>query len=222
VANNKSSKAQTLFCLFFLSAGVLALVSGCSSARKKTPELSKPKLSEMLGKRVALLEVAGEATATRIIETALVNQLIRTGSFILIPKKEVESARQDPTLDPLDDKALARKVGADYTLRAKVLSFLADNHEGYSSETVEDSQLAAERGDGKTERLYKVQSLDTEVRVQLDFVDLKTTETKSGIAEAKDRVVAEAKDSAIHLPPKLRALDKLAQEAFKQFFERYR
>jgi hypothetical protein len=177
----------------------------------------------MEGKKVALIDVAGEATATRIIETALVNQLIRTGSFILIPKKDLEIARKSPDLNPLDDQALARKIGADYTLKAKVLSFNADTHEGYSSETVEDSQLAAERGgDGKTERLYKVQSLDTEIRVQLDFVDLSTSESRSGIAEAKEQVTAEAKNSAIHLPPKMRALEKIAQEAFRQFFERYR
>lgn len=193
------------------------LATACSSTPKKTPELSK-----LEGKKVALVEIQSEDTARRVVETALVNQLIRTGSFILVSKSDLEKARSAPEQDPRDLNGLAQRAGAEVALRANVLRFNADEREGYSEETIKDSQLAEERGDsGETQRLYKVKSLDAQVQVELKFTDLKTQDERTGIAKAQEQATAEGKTSAIHLPPKLRLLEKVANDAFRKFFETY-
>ncbi|MEK6579074.1 MAG: hypothetical protein AABZ55_07585, partial [Bdellovibrionota bacterium] len=190
-----------------------------STVKKRTT----PELGKMEGKKIALIEVDGEASSQAIVEVALVNQLLKHGSFILIEKKEVEAAKSQPDLSPLDWKGIARRAGGDYALRAKIIAFEGKNREGYSSQTVEDSQLAAERGENarKTERMYKVKSLEGTVQVQLEFADVTNGDLRSAIAEKTETVTAEAKDSAAHLPLKLKFLEKLANEAFRQFFEQY-
>lgn len=190
----------------------------CSSAKKK----SSLELSELHDKKVALLSVDGEETPRKIVEVALVNQLVQRGTFHLISKQDVEAARNSPVQDPTDWRGIAKRAGADYALQAKVLQFEAPIHEGYSQEEVYDSQLAEEMGtDGKTERIYKVKSMDAKVRVQLQFTNLETQETKSGIASAEEKVEADAKSSSIHLPPQLRFLENLSNRAFREFFNQY-
>ncbi len=204
----------------FLGIAFLAVsLNACSSAKKKT----EPELALLEGKRVALLEVAGESTARKIVEVSLVNQLLKRGTFILVPKQEVEQARLDPAQDPMDHLGIARRAGAEFALTAEVLKLSAEEHSGYSKENVHDSQLAEEQGnDGETERIVKVKSLDGEVEVRLRFTSLKDpSETRSAIAQAKDHVEANEKESAIHLPPKLRFLESLCNRAFQSFFERY-
>ncbi len=192
--------------------------SGCSSAPKKTPELSR-----LEGQKVALLDIDGEETARKVIEVALVNQLVNQGSFELVNKKEVDYARALPDVKPGDWRTLTERSGAAYGLRAKVLKFDANTREGYSSEEVYDSQLAQERGEkeGKTQRLYKVKAMTGEVQIELQFTEVRTGDVRAGIAEAKETITAEAKDSAAHLPPKLRFLEELTNQAFKLFFDKY-
>ena len=192
------------------------IVASCASAKKKTPELS-----EMEGKKVALVSVEGEDTARKVVEVALVNQLVQHGSFILVGKQEIQKAQDSHDYKPGDWKDLTKRVGADYALRAKILAFDADIHEGYDKAETEDSQLEAETGNGKTEQVYKVKVMDANIRVQLDFIRMFDDATRSGVAEGQDFVRAEAKSEAIHLPPKLRFLETLANKAFKEFFERY-
>ena len=198
----------------------LALVD-CSHARKKTPELS-----ELEGKRVALIDIDGETTARSIVEVALINQLVARGTFEIIAKEEVNKARLAPAQDPLDWVGIARRTGADFALKAKVIQFDADQHEGYSSEEVYDSQLAAERGEkeGKTKHLFKVKSLEARVKVQLDFskTDPKDPDLRSAVAESEKTVTSEGKVEAVHLPPRLRFLEQVSNEAFKKFFDQYK
>jgi len=195
-----------------------AFLAACSSAKKK----DVPELSELEGRRIALVQVDGEETARKIIEVALINQLVDRGTFILVSKQDVEKARAAHDQDPNDLLGIAQRAGAEYALTAKVLQFDADTHEGYSTEEVEDSQLAEERGDdGKTTRVYKAKSLAAKVRVELKFTNLADKDTRNGIASAEETVFAEAKTSAAHLPPKLRFLEKLSNKAFKDFFDRY-
>lgn len=193
-----------------------ALLSACASAKKTTPVLS-----EMEGKKVALVEIDSEETPRKVVEVALINQLVQKGTFILVPREAVTKVRAQPDLPPNDWRELTRRVGADYALRAKVLQFDADIHEGYNKEEVEDSQLEAERGDGHTERVFKAKALEGKVRVEISFVRIFDDETRTGIAEAEETIVQEAKTEAIHLPPKLRFLENLSNKAFKEFFERY-
>ena len=206
------------FGISFLLAGAALL--GCSHGRVKEPELS-----EMKGRKVALIEIDGEATAKKIIEVALINQLVERGTFILISKQEVDTARTAASQDPSDWQGIAKRAGAEYALRAKVLEFEGNTRTGYSSEVVDDPQMAEDRGngDGKTERYYKVKSLTGNVKVQLDFANLdpKNADIRSGIAESQEVATEEAKNSAAHLPPKLRFLEKIANDAFKKFFEKY-
>jgi hypothetical protein len=209
------------------AVGIVAFAlgaAGCSSARKKTPELS-----EMLGKPVALISVEGEQTARSVTEVALVNQLIKHGSFELVSKQDVEKARQAPDQDPTDWIGIARRAGAEYGLRAKVLEFDATERQGYSSEQKEDPRLEQDMGSlmkkgQKTERVYKVKSLTGKVRVQLEFAktDPKDPDLRTAVAEAEDSVTVEAKTEAAHLPPRLRFLEKLENEAFAKFFEQYK
>ncbi|MGK5083074.1 hypothetical protein WDW37_07185 [Bdellovibrionota bacterium FG-1] len=201
---------------FSLIVGLAA--TGCSHAAKK-----KPVLSELEGKKVALIEIEGEATARAVVEVALINQLVQRGSFEIIPKQEINQARTATEQDPTDWVGIARRAGADYALKAKVLQFSAEQKDGYSSEELYDSQLAAERGEkeGKTQRLFKVKSLSAKVQVQLDFehTDPKNPDRRSGVAEAERTVTAESKTEAAHLPPRLRFLEELSNEAFNKFFK---
>jgi hypothetical protein len=182
----------------------------------------------MLGKKVALVSVDGEQTARSVTEVALVNQLIKNGSFELVSKQDVEKARVSPNQDPMDWIGIARRAGADYGLRAKVLEFDATEQQGYSSEQKEDPQLEQDMGQfmkkgDKTERMYKVKALNAKIRVQLDFAktDPKDPDLRSAVAESSDSVTVEAKSEAAHLPPRLRFLEKLENEAFAKFFEQY-
>jgi hypothetical protein len=194
------------------------LLAACSHGQKKTT----PELSKLEGKKVALTDIDGEETARRVIEVALINQLTQRGTFIIVSRQDVEAARKDPAQNPTDWVGVARRAGADYALKAKVLQFDGDIREGYSSTPIQDSQLAAERGDdGKDERIYKVKSLDGTVKVELDFAATSGDDYRSGVAEKEDRVVSEGKDEAAHLPPKLRFLETLSNGAFKDFFDRY-
>ncbi len=203
---------------FKVTLGLLSVLTlaSCAGAKKKTPELS-----QMEGKKVALVSVEGEETARKVIEVALVNQLVQHGSFILVSKQEIQKAKDAHDFKPGDWKDLTKRVEADYALKAKVLAFDADIHEGHDKAETEDSQLEAETGNGKTEQVFRVKVLDAKVRVQLDFIRIFDDDVRSGVAEATDFVRAEAKTEAIHLPPKLRFLEDLANKAFKEFFDRY-
>jgi hypothetical protein len=200
--------------------------AACTSSTKvQTQTISqnlRPELSAMEGKKVALVAVEGDDTSKKVIEVALVNVLVQRGTFILIPKSEIDAIRALPEQNPLDWSGIAQKAGADFALRAQVLEFSAETRQGYSTEEVNDSQIAAEQGtDGKTEQVFPVQKLEGKVRVSLEFKDLKTSLTSTAIAEAQDQIEANAKTSAIHLPPKLRYLENLTNKAFRDFFVQY-
>lgn len=215
--------SQQLFQKRFKIAGVVfcLLLAGCSGKKVRTT----PELSRLEGKRIALVDVEGEETARNVIEVALVNQLVRTGYFELVSKQDLEAARVAVDVDSSKPLAVARKAGADYALTAKVLAFDAVEKQGYSEEKVHDSQLEQETGNGETTRVYKVKSLDGHVAVELDFTDVRPSEkgdVRSAVAEKSEQVTAEAKDEAAHLPPRLRFLEKLSNDAFQEFFEKYK
>lgn len=196
-------------------------LGGCSHARKKTVELS-----EMQGKKVALISIDGEETARKVTEVALINQLVQHGSFDLVSKQDVEKARVAPDQDPMDWIGIARRSGADYALKAKVLQFDATENKGYSSEKVEDSQMAQDMGEDHrmTDQIYKVKSLVGHVQIQLDFAktDPKDPDLRTGVAEAEDTVTAGTRTEAPHLPPSLRFLEQIEGKAFAKFFEQYK
>lgn len=197
------------------------LLAGCSGKKIRTT----PELSRLEGKKVALVEVEGEETARNIVEVALVNQLMRTGYFELISKQDLQSARVAVDVDSSNPLAVAKKAGADYALLAKVLTFDAQESKGFSEEKVHDSQLEQETGKGETTRVYAVKRLDGHVAVELDFTDVQSAgkgETRTAVAEKSEQITAEAKTEAAHLPPRLRFLEKLSNDAFHEFFEKYK
>lgn len=210
------------FSSFRIAALTLSLLYllGCSG-RKSKETLD---LSDVKGKKVALVDIdGGEDTEQAVIETALINQLVKRGTFILISKQAVEAAKAAPDQDLTDWKGIARRAGADYALRARIVDFTANTRSGYSSETIEDSRLKAETGNGKTQRLYKVKRMTGHVAVALDFAGVtpKTAgSSRDEVAEATDQVTVEGRTEAAHLPPKLRFLEKVANEAFQKFFQR--
>ena len=220
------------------SASAVALALGfalaCSHAEKKTT----PELSSLLGKKIALVEIEGEAKPRAMIEVALVNQLSKTGSFFLIPKEEIQKIRTLPDVDSTQWKTIAKKAGADYALRIRVLEFKAETREGYSKDRVEDSQFAAERGENEkqVERVYKVRSLTGRVKYELEFTPVSdqvlgasghsenpapTYDVRRATIGAEDTEVAEAKTRSIHLSPPLRFLERLTNLAFERFFKDY-
>lgn len=179
----------------------------------------------MEGKKVALVSIDGEDTARSIVEVALINQLVRTGTFEIISKQDIQAIRAQPDVDPTDWETIARRAGADYALRAKVLQFTADTHKGYSEEKVHDSQLEEETGNGDTTQIYKVKRMDGRCQVELQFTDLSPKgngEVRTAIADRSQSVTAEAKESAAYLPPPLRFLEGLCNDAFHDFFEKYK
>ncbi len=194
------------------------LLMACSSSPKKL--FNQPILSELQGKKIALVSIEGEPTAQKIIEVALVNQLIQRGSFILVAKPEIEAARSAPEQNPLDWKGIAKKVGADYALQIQVLQFNSSIHSGYSSREMIDTQLADEQGtDGKTDQVFQVKTLEGQVRFSLNFTNLINNDFRIALAQAQNKVLQSAETSSIHLPPKLRFLEDLSNQAFKQFFD---
>jgi len=209
----------------FLIIMLLGALTSCSSG----PKRSTPKLSEMVGKKVALVEIDAEPSTRLSVEVSLVNELISRGSFVLINKADLEKAKQDPTLHPTDTAALGRKVGADYTLKTKVLAYSADETAGYVKVRVEDSQLAAEQGEKArwTEKPVKAKSLVGTVHLEMEFTDLAKLEkdpadaVKSGPAVAMERIDATEEKGAIKLPPKMSFLDKLTRQAVRKFFEEF-
>ncbi|MDR3607226.1 MAG: hypothetical protein P4M08_07595 [Oligoflexia bacterium] len=212
---------------FLAAAGAVTfgglVFSGCAGKHARPDNGPQPvHLSEFEGKKVALVGVEGPDTARSVVEVALVNQLTQHGSFILISKPEVEAARRSPDQDPTDTTGLAARAGADFALQARVLRFDADEKSGYSEQTVEDSQLEAETGNGKTEQVYKVKRLDGAVAVELIFTDTHTKKVFSDIARATESTQEDSRHGAIHLPPRLRFLEKIANAAFAKFFEDHR
>lgn len=200
----------------------MLLMGGCAHSPKRTT----PELDKLEGKKVALVGVDGEPTGRAVVEVALINELVKRGTFEIVSKQDVDTARVAPNQDPTDWRGIARRAGADYALRAKVLQFDADTHEGYSTVKERDSQLAQEDGEenAETERLYKVKSLEGHIRVELQFAGVSADsdpDTKTGVAEAQDKVVVEGKTEAAHLPPKLRFLEGLCGVGFKKFFDQY-
>lgn len=214
--SNKLRPLQKTILAALLPAFALA-GGACSHASKKTT----PELSEMLGKKVALIDVVGEKTAQQSVEVALINQLTSRGSFDIISKQDVEAARVQFQQDPSNWQGVAKRAGADYALKARVLEFRSDENTGYSKEIVEDSQMEAETGEAKTERLYKVKALTGSVRVELQFANLATGDVRVGVAEKQGKAEADERNGAAHLPPRLSFLTKLLEQAFKEFFDRY-
>jgi len=213
--------ARSLRKLKFSGVVFCLLLAGCSGKKVRTT----PELSHLAGKKVALVEVDGEETARNIVEVALVNQLVRTGYFELVSKQDIEAARVAVDVDSSNPLAVARKSGADYALLAKVLAFDAVEKQGYSEEKVQDSQLEQETGNGETTRVYKVKRLDGHVAVELDFTDVSASgkgEARSAVAEKSEQVSADSRTEAAHLPPRLRFLEKLSNDAFHDFFEKYK
>ena len=202
---------------FKLSLLALCLVwlTGCASGKKKSEEI----FPELVGKKIALASIEGEDSAKKIAEVAVINQLVKKGSFILISKQDFEEARRAPNQDPSDLEGAARKAGADYALFIEIAQFDGKVRQGYSEEEVIDTQLAEEMGtDGKTQQVFRVKSLQGIVQFDLRFVNLLTHEVKTGTAHAEKTVNENARNSAIHLPPVLRFLEDLSNTAFNEFF----
>ena len=81
--------------------------TSCSTAKKRTT----PELGKMEGKKVALVDIDGEDSSRSVVEVALINQLLKRGTFILINKKEVDAAKALPEMSPLDWKGIFEYVG---------------------------------------------------------------------------------------------------------------
>lgn len=156
---------------------------------------------------MALVGIEGEPTAARTVEVALVNELVKSGAFELVNKREARA----------DDHG-----GAEYLLRIQVLEFSATEQTGYDEVEVEDSQLKEETGDGKTKRILKAKSMKGTVRCRFDFTTVATNEVRTATTESSETLVANEEKAAIHLPPKLRFLEGLAQKTLHRFFEEYR
>jgi hypothetical protein len=209
-------------------ATALSFGFGCSSR----PPRTTPKLSELEGKRIALVEVGAEPTQRAMIEVALVNQLQSEGTFELIAKEEIQKAKAAPDVDTTDLQALGRSVGADYLLQIEVLALEATERSGVDRITVEDSQLAEEQGEDarQTTRLVKVKSLTGKVSLKIRFTPVRPlgapatplTEPREAVATQEDRVTAREEKTAIRLPGRIRFLETLIQKAFSDFFKQYK
>jgi hypothetical protein len=208
--------SSRFLCTSVLSLSLLVLATSCSSTRKKTPEIS-----QLLGKKVALVELEGETTSKGVAEVGIVNEIVRRGSFELVSKQDLAASRVRPEQDPTDWRGIAKGAGADWALRVKVLKFDASVHEGYNETEEEDSLYEKETGQKKSKRLYKVKALRGEVAFNVEFADLKGDDVRTAVATKKGEAFAESKTHVERLPPKMSFLQKLSQEAFKDFFDQY-
>jgi hypothetical protein len=212
-----SNKGRFKRIAFRILAAALPLLAACSHASKSTT----PELSQMLGKKVAFVEILGEKTAAQATEVALINQLTRNGTFIILSKEDVEAARVQFQQDPSDWKGIAKRAGADYALKARVLEFSSQVNVGYSHQTVEDSQMEAETGESKSDELYKVKRLTGKVKVELQFANIADGTVKTGTAEKEGQAEGDERQGAVHLPPRLSFLIGLLEQTFQDFFKEY-
>lgn len=210
--------------VLFLLLGLV--FAGCKST-PKTPEPSPSPTAEFrsfVGKKIALVDVEtlrGGDTARRVVEVALVNELMKRGTFELLAKEDVNAARTAPDQDPTDWRGVARRAGAEASLRIKVLQFFSEQKEGYSEQEIQDTYLEKETGKEKSKRLYKVKALDSHVEYRLELVDLEQGKIFVDTIEKKSRIVAdESKGTSARLPPRLRVLESLSQTAFGEFFDK--
>ncbi len=203
--------------LFFASVSLIAV--GCSSAKKR-PE-NEARLSDFAGKKIAIIEITGETTGQRIAEVALINQIRKRGTFVLVSKKDVSTARVAFDQDPTARLEIAKRAGADLALVMDVRRFSAEVRKGFDRNREYDSQMAEDRGENEAEvdRLIPVHTMEGEVQFDLAFMPVDGSEPKQGEAAASRSITERAKDAAIHLPPKLRFLEELSNEAFEKYFE---
>jgi len=203
-----------------LTTGLLLVAAvflvNCSSAKKK-----EPVLSDYRGKKIALVELEGTPTAKKIVEVALVNQLMKRGTFILVSKEDVSAARAHFSQDPRKWKEIATRAGGDFALRVNVKKFIAETKSGYSKDIIEDSQMKEDTGKAEYERTYKVKALNAKVAMDLAFTNLSTGETRNALAKKESQEVGDDRNGAIHLTPRLVYLEKLTNQAFAEFFSRY-
>jgi len=204
-----------------LQALILTAVA-CSSASKNPEDDTQGKEAEEVflpgaDQKVALVEITGPDTSKKIVEVVLVNFLMKTGAFTLLNKKEVDKARAHHAQDPMDLNGIAKRAGADESLKIAVDIFKAEIVEGYSSEKINDPQLIEERGEEakNEERLFKVKRLDGHVKLMLNFTNLMTLKTRTKVLEATDSKTSDEQKGAAHLPPKLRFLEELTEKALK-------
>ncbi len=201
----------------FVFSWLVVLCSCSTTAKKNIPEFDK-----LHGKKVALVEIQGEPTARKIVEVALINQIVRKGTFQLVSKQEVDHAKTEAHIKVTDHKEIAKHLDADYALRLDIRKFDAVSREFYDAVEEEDSQLAAERGndEGKTRRVFKVKTLDGHVQIHFEFIPTRDGILfQSGLAEAQDRVEVSAQKEAAHLPAQLSFMDKITQKAMQNFFD---
>ncbi len=195
----------------------LLAAAGCSSAKKKVPELS-----ELLGKKIALIEIDGEATARTTVEVALANEIARRGTFILIPKLDLQKARVLPHVDPTDPRSIGKAAGADWAMKVSVKSWDSTETEGYDAiEEEEDSLLKKETGSGKSSRLAKVKLLKTTVEIEVELIEVDSDDVRKGTAREESSHRAVGTEGRPKTPWKLSELEKVAGRAFRAFFDRY-
>ncbi|MBN20148.1 MAG: hypothetical protein CL678_02585 [Bdellovibrionaceae bacterium] len=187
----------------------------CSSSTKKI------ELSEFSGKSVALVEMKGTPTAQRITEVALINQLVHHGSFKLIPKKRIEQLKSQYDTDSTQLVSIAKKANADYALWIDIQQFKAEDEKTKVFKKTIDEDLLAETGSGVTEKVVPLITREGVYSASVRFMNLQTEKTSTGEVFSEKKEIHEEIKSAIHLTPKLRFLEMLAEDAFQKFFKEH-
>jgi len=202
-----------------ITLSLISLFAGCSGKKNADEITVERHIPEtVVGKKVALMEIEGESFQRSSIEVALVNQLKKNGTFILLNKRDIEEVRSRAEFKADDWKKIAKSAGADFALRVRVLKFETEIREGYSKDKIEDPLLAKETGKDEQERLYKVKSIEGEVRFEIQWHDLNTDKAEYGVTESRKVVSNDNRNGAIRLPARLIYLEMLSNEAFAKYF----
>lgn len=120
--------------------GILFCLMACSSGPKR--QNKQLELSDVFGSKVALVEIKADSSLEKKIRSALLEQLLSQGTFVLLSNYAVKDAQMSVGENP-NPKAVAVRVGADYMMRIELLNL--SSSDGIVEMKLEFTQLIGQQ-----------------------------------------------------------------------------
>lgn len=210
---------------------VMAAISVSACSKKKTDTLTRRSLE---GKRVAVATIeGGDSTTKKIIEVALVNEIVDKGRFEIVNREDVQKALENyPAAS--DRVRLGKYLHADYVLDIMAEEFKVTDRSGLDEVIEADPVMKEEwhsKDDVVAKKYVKVKSEEGRVKLKFTFVDVASgtgdagsgAKALSAMGSATDTRTARLtgdKKTGGELPGKLALLEELSGKAVQNFFEK--
>ncbi len=195
---------------------ITLVVCSAGCAKKKAETLN---LRMLESKKVAVAEITGDEKSAKMVEIALVNEIIEQGRFQIVDRTTVKEALV--TYPAENDRVrLGKKVGADYVLSVAIQEFKVTDRSGLDQVEEEDSQMTEEWKSSdpiKTKSYVKVKGREGIVRLMFKFLDVEKDEVIfKGIGSGRETVNSREQT----IPGQLKLLEGLSNRAVRDFFDR--